>query len=278
MNRKSNKSGRLGGKKGLKILMRASKRAQFFRNSRVKKNERRVRSEVSPKRMEEHTGGDMTTRMHQQEVVALLSQIALASLDLDLHEYMQEVAVFLARTLEVHYAKILELDPSGDTLTLRAGYGWKKAMIADTTKFKSKSSVAGYTLLSKKPVVIRDLREERSLSGLPHLRIHGVKSGISVIIPGGKSPYGVLGVYSKTLKTFTDDDLNFLQSIANVLALCFERRKAEIDRQKTLRNLEFLAEAGFILSSSLDYKQTLDLVAKTAISHIADWVRDRHAD
>lgn len=44
----------------------------------------------------------------------------------------------------------------------------------------------------------------------------------------------------------------------------------ELDRER--RALQFLAKAGRILASSLDYEETLEAVARLAVPHLADWV------
>jgi signal transduction histidine kinase len=50
-----------------------------------------------------------------------------------------------------------------------------------------------------------------------------------VIIPTTEAgrPFGVFGVYSRTVRAFTEDDVRFLQSVANVVATAIARRKAE---------------------------------------------------
>ena len=60
-------------------------------------------------------------------------------------------------------------------------------------------------------------------------------SGVTVVIHGPVRPYGLLGVYSVALRAFTRDDVNFLQSIANILAAAMERTRAEAERTDLLR-------------------------------------------
>jgi signal transduction histidine kinase len=63
---------------------------------------------------------------------------------------------------------------------------------------------------------------------------------MSVVIHGTKSPFGVMAVHTKHERAFTLDELNFLESIANILAAAVERTKAERamkDYQLQLRTL-----------------------------------------
>jgi len=43
------------------------------------------------------------------------------------------------------------------------------------------------------------------------------------------------------------------------------------ERKRLQRNLQFLSDASKVLSSSLDYKTTLQTIARLAVSQIADW-------
>jgi GAF domain-containing protein len=55
----------------------------------------------------------------------------------------------------------------------------------------------------------------------------GVVSGLSVVILGPQRPFGVLGAHTSRRRTFSKDDINFLQAVANVLATAIERKRVE---------------------------------------------------
>ena len=59
------------------------------------------------------------------------------------------------------------------------------------------------------------------------MREHGIVSGMSVVIEGREHPFGVLNASAKHSRRFTENDINFLKSIANVLASAIERKQAE---------------------------------------------------
>jgi two-component system, LuxR family, sensor kinase FixL len=54
-----------------------------------------------------------------------------------------------------------------------------------------------------------------------------VVSAATVIIHGRSKPYGVLGAYTVKRRKFTNDDVHFIQSVANVLAAVIDRRQLE---------------------------------------------------
>jgi PAS domain S-box-containing protein len=164
-------------------------------------------------------------RARQQAAVAELGQRALAGTDLS--TLLSEAVALVARTLEVAFCKVLELLPDGTALLLRAGVGWKEGCVGSARVGAGTDSQAGYTLLSDEPVIVGDLRTETRFTGPALLHDHGVVSGMSVIIHGRESPFGVLGVHTTRRRTFTQDDIHFLQAAANVLAAAITRSRAE---------------------------------------------------
>ncbi|MGH8058481.1 MAG: sensor histidine kinase, partial [Candidatus Entotheonellia bacterium] len=186
----------------------------------------------------EQTELALQARIRQQLIVAELGKHALAGLDLS--ALMDEAAVCVTRTLDMEYCKIWELLPDGQALWLRAGLGWKEGIVGHVTLDAGPQSNVGYTLLSKEPVIVRDLRTETRFSGPPFLHEHGVVSGMSVIIPGRERPFGVLGADTSQLRIYTADDIHFLQLVANVLAMAIERKGVEARLQASLAEKEVL--------------------------------------
>ncbi len=205
---------------------------------------------------------ELRVRARQQHAVAKLGQRALAKTGLA--ALMDEAVRLVAGVLDLEYCKVLEPLPDGEGLLLRAGVGWKEGLVGRATVGAGLDSQAGYTLSSDGPVIVEDLRSETRFDGPPLLHEHRVVSGMSVIIGSSEQPFGVLGAHTKERRTFTEDDVNFLQAVANVLAVAIERERAE----ETQR---FLAEAGEVLSSSLDYRTTLSSVARLVVPTLADW-------
>jgi PAS domain S-box-containing protein len=204
---------------------------------------------------------ELRVRARQQQAVAELGRRGLA--ETDLQAFMDEAVELTARVLALEYCKVMEFPPGGDRLLLRAGVGWEEGLVGRATEELGFGSQAGYTLHLDEPVVVEDLRSETRFSTSALLREHGVVSGMSVVIGGSDRHFGVLGAHAGQRRTFTEDDVNFLRAVANVLAAAIERERAE-EKQR------FLADTGALLSS-LDYRTTLASVARLAVPTLADW-------
>lgn len=200
----------------------------------------------------------LRARVRQQEVVAKLGLRALEGIDLT--TLLQEAADALAETLQIEYAKVLELMPGGDVLHLRAGYGWEEGLVGTATLETGKDSQGGFTLLANEPVIVDDLRTETRFNGPTLLLSHHVVSGMSVIIAGDNHPWGVLGVHTTQKRIFKQDDVNFLQAIANLLASAISRERVERAERDERVFAEALRDTAEALSGTLDLAQVLDRV------------------
>ena len=173
----------------------------------------------------------------------------------DLDALLTKAAVLAGQGLGVKRAKILELLPSGDQLLIRAGVGWEPDVVGHATIDADRSSPAGYALLTGEPVTSEDLENDKRFRCPEVLRRHGIRSAVNVIIGGDNGPFGVLEVDSQQMRRFTDDDANFLQSYANLLA-------AAIDRLRTHRRLAEAAQQKEVLLHELQHrvKNSLQIV------------------
>lgn len=160
---------------------------------------------------------EIRARSHQQAAIAALGNEALGGADEEV--LLENATRRVAETLRVEFSAVLELLPGGAALLLRAGMGWPPGLIGRATLGAGRESHAGYAIETNRPVVIRDLPSETRFRPPQLLSDHGVLSGLSVLILGDGTPFGVLGAYTRSRRTFTDDHVQFLQAVANVIAL-----------------------------------------------------------
>ncbi|WP_373654949.1 PAS domain-containing protein [Thiohalorhabdus methylotrophus] len=161
----------------------------------------------------------------RQAAVARLGERALWNPPLQL--LFDQATRELAEQLEVDFTKVLEWHPDEGTLLLRSGTGWPQGQVGTATEPDQYGSPGGYTLLTEEPVFIADLTTEERFAASELLTEHGAVSGVTVVIRGAQQPYGVLAAFTKAPRTFTGDEVNFLQALANVLAASIQRADTE---------------------------------------------------
>ena len=180
---------------------------------------------------------ELAQKLQQQAVIAQLGQFALMN-----HELQQlfDLAIgVIAQALDVEYCKILELSADCTELKLVSGVGWPSEMVGNAVVDNNLASQAGYTLMSKEPVVVEDLSTESRFSGPSLLTDYGITSGISTIIYRQENViFGILGVHTICSRSFSQADVDFVQVIANILGSSIERHRAEQNIKQLNRELE----------------------------------------
>jgi PAS domain S-box-containing protein len=182
-----------------------------------------IAQDITERKRAEREIGD---RVAQLRAVAELGQRAVESTS-GPAEFLVSVVERVREVLAVDYCKILQYVADDHCFVMSAGSGWSESMPTPVTVPADADSQAGYTLLSGSPVVVADLEHETRFHAPALLSKHAVKSGASVIVGDVQHPFGVLGVHSVETRTFTEDDVHFLQSVASLVAATQRRRQAE---------------------------------------------------
>ncbi|HSR53142.1 MAG TPA: PAS domain S-box protein [Acidobacteriota bacterium] len=166
--------------------------------------------------------------LHRVDQQAAVADLGLKALDgAPLQELMDLAVAKIREALRVGYSKVLQLRPDGETLLLRAGAGWKSGLVGQAVLSGKSDSQAGYTLLSEEPVVVEDASREERFKQAALLREHEIVSGLSVPIQCREKAWGILGAHCPHLRKFSQADVRFLQSVANVLSSAIERLQSE---------------------------------------------------
>lgn len=163
-------------------------------------------------------------RLRQQAAVAAIGAHALRGDTLE--ALMAEATALVAQSLKVDFCTVLELAPARDALLLTAGFGWREGLVGHAKIGVGTSSQAGYTLLSGQPVIVEDLATESRFEPPALLREHGIVSGLTVIIGTTERPFGVLGAHAGSRRTFSQEDVHLLESVAHVLFQVFAHSRA----------------------------------------------------
>ena len=201
-------------------------------------------------------------REAQQEAVADLGRLALSGAELQ--DVLDLAVRELSEHMNVRFTKVLQLEPDGGRLTLRAGVGWTEATVGESTVGTGIESQAGYTLQQRSAVVVKDFREERRFTAPRLLKDHHILCGASVIIGPNDAPWGVLGVHESDPDRcgFDADDINFLQATSNVLWLMIARSRAMENIEEERRQLRDMADSLPILFAVIDADQRYEFVNK----------------
>ncbi len=183
-----------------------------------------VLSDVSERKSVET---ELERRAAQQAAVAKFGEHALEGATTS--ELMQRAVTVAAETLHADLVGVAELLADQSGFVARAGFGWAGTDVTEVRLSGGSGSQAGFAVLSGRPVVVEDWDEPQPFEQSPALQQSGIRSGIVVVIEGSRGPFGVLGAHSTRAREYDAGDVDFLQSLANVLADALERQAIEDD-------------------------------------------------
>ena len=150
-----------------------------------------------------------------------------ANLAISKQRFLAESVQLIADALEVPLSKILELEPSGKWLLVRAGVGWAPDVVGRARVPVGTTTHAGLTMCMDTPVIVDDLPHVVWFSESDILRRHGVVSGMSAVVGTVGRPVGVLTVHHTRQRTFTPAEARFLLRAAALIGEGIGRRRED---------------------------------------------------
>lgn len=192
---------------------------------------------------------ELEARDRQETAIAELGQAALTGVDPLI--LLGQACALIELTLRVSHCRALEVTPKG--LAVRAALGSNQTFLHCARDADEDESLGMFTLLAESPFTFNDLENETRVKAT-HLRYaHGVRSGAGVIIRTQYGPFGVILAYCDEERTFTDYELAFLRSTANIVgeAITSKRAQHELElREKRFRTIVEKSWSGVVLLDS----------------------------
>ena len=165
----------------------------------------------------------------QQRLLAAFGQQALANTDIDV--LMAQAAQTICEGAGVPVSRTLQLAPPAgqtpdSTLEFKGGMGWESGGHPHRIAGAAHGQEC-YVLASGAPVLVADYARESRFDPAPEMAINGLASGVEIAIAGADKPYGLIGVYAREPRDFAPECVDFLRSVANILATAIERKRTE---------------------------------------------------
>ena len=192
------------------------------------------------------SSGEWSLAVRQQACVARIGQLGLKGGDFQ--ELLDEAMRGLAETLGVRSVVLLELLPNWRELMGRAavidGEAIDLRLVERVRVPAGRESMAGYTVMQGVAVVTADIPNDQRF--VVRAGEYGIPAHAAITAPvgWGERPWGVLIVYSDVVRTWSDDDVHFVQSMANTIGLAIARHRAEHELRDSSARLELSLGAG----------------------------------
>jgi diguanylate cyclase (GGDEF)-like protein len=185
----------------------------------------RVRSEHERAEVEATRAASEAERARREAAMGRLGRMALRVPDRQ--ALLDEAVALVTETLGTEHCAILELVEGGDRVRLAAGAGAATDPQADREDLPTEDRLlTGWVLAGDEPVVVWEWASERRFDAVA-LRGRGIRSTAAAAIRGRTGAFGVIAVHAPELGSFTADDAQWLQSMADLLASALDREDSE---------------------------------------------------
>jgi len=204
-----------------------------------------------------------------RESAALAELGTLALTGLELLSVFEKAMALVVQTLKVRHGVMLELPEGESALTVRSVAGFDAADMGKERLSNDVATLTGFTLTSKEPIYVADLHDEKRFTVPLFVNQPALVSGILLRVGSAENILGLLAVFSVERREFSQDDINFLHAIANVVAAAVQRKRDD-DAIRVLATTDSLTgianrrEFSLMLDKEIDrvkrYGGTLSLV------------------
>ena len=158
-------------------------------------------------------------RARREAAMARLGRLALLASDRAL--LLNEASRVLTETLDVEYCAILELLPDGRRVRPVAGIG-----LEDEDLGEDQQRLALRVLDDEEPLLVWEWASERRFK-CPSLTALGIRSSAAAAIRGRSGAFGILAVHDTRVGTFSSEEGQWLQAVADLLASALDRERSE---------------------------------------------------
>lgn len=219
----------------------------------------------SPRKVDPATGEKQMLRL------AVLYEVnRAASADIQLGDFLQHIVGPVAEGVAADSCAIFLFDDGTELLTLRAATGLNLSSIGSAT-VRLGAGITGRAAQEGRLIAALDAHRHETYLSQPGIgdEIYTSQVSVPLVSKGADKLVGMLNVSSVRRREFTDDELEFLQTIADELAIRIENARQYIETDERLREkiaqLGTLQRVSRLLTSTLDLGDVLRLIAEQAV-------------
>ena len=164
-------------------------------------------------------------RARYSEHLAQLGRMAVDARDTQ--QLLEQVPAIAAEALQVEVAAVLLLEPSQLEFRIASGVGLLSGEGVGDRVSNQPDTLLGHVHAQSRPIVVTDYRTEQRFDVAPAYIAAGLTSAMAVPLSDRGRVIGVLIVQSRNAQRFGDDEVRFLESLANLLASSQQRAQSE---------------------------------------------------
>jgi signal transduction protein with GAF and PtsI domain len=174
-----------------------------------------------------------------------------------LEEVLQLVVNIIAKMMQARVCSVMLVDAQKNELVIKAAKAsseeyWRKPNL------KIGTSLISRVVKERAPLMVRDVTKQEGYQYPELATKEGIRSLLSVPMILKDHVIGVLNVYSADERTFANEDLRLLSTVADQVALAFENTKLNVavqESQEALQTRKLVERAKSILQKQTNLSE-----------------------
>jgi PAS domain S-box-containing protein len=166
----------------------------------------------------------LAVRARQQSALSELNRLVVTHVE---ESSLVRACDMIIERIGVEHAVFFELDSAQQMLRFRAGNRWFPDSLL--TLPVAASIHRAESVSRNATVIVDDYVTDTRFTSAQSLLDWGVRSGLVVPVSSSRACLGVLTAHSREKRTFSEDDILFIEAVANILADGLERDAARHD-------------------------------------------------
>jgi two-component sensor histidine kinase/putative methionine-R-sulfoxide reductase with GAF domain len=209
----------------------------------------------------------LPTQIERLDALHRINRTATANLKLS--QMLETTVRVVAETTRSDACAVFLYDPATDSLALRAAVGLNPASVGALT-IRPGSGITGKAAAEARPIFVPDVHSHADFvnSAATGDGVYASQASVPLLYHGANRLVGVLNILSVARRTFDEDDVAFLQTVAGELAISIENARLYSRTDARLRRkvaeLGTLQRVSRTVASSLDLSHVLRLIAEAA--------------
>lgn len=156
--------------------------------------------------------------------VALYEVARVINASLDPSKVLDEIARCVVAAMQVKACGIRLLDSQKKRLSLGAAYGLSESYLQKGPILVEESGL-DQKVLSGETIWLKNVQTDKNFQYGSKAKEEGIKSVLAVPLMPEKKAIGVLRVYTDKVHKFTDNEIKFLQAVANLSAIAIDNAR-----------------------------------------------------
>jgi two-component sensor histidine kinase/putative methionine-R-sulfoxide reductase with GAF domain len=197
----------------------------------------------------------------------LTETIEAVNSTLDLQEVLALVADRVADALEADGCFVYLYDERADELVLRATHGTRLDELSRRPRMRPGEGITGAAAAARAPVMVESQAHLdprfKHFSNLPEDEYESILA-VPILTRDGALE-GALNVRTRRPRSYTDEEIELLLTIAAQVAQSIEHAKLYEEAQRRVHELEALARISEAVSESLYLEESLEAIVKTTM-------------